>query len=107
MKVDSHLKSDTAKSTVAFGTRCASWASYQEMGLFQFAKAIAIVYQSAAQDDPYADWHIDKVKKALLAINQAIKNAITLHEQALQQWQGRLEIEIFGSRNPLKLLLNL
>jgi integrating conjugative element protein (TIGR03761 family) len=108
-KVSHYLRGDV---TLPIHTKTArelcqgSWASYQKMGLFQFAKTIAIIYQSAAQDDPYADWHIDKLKKALLAINQAIKNTITLHEQALQQWQGRLEIEVFGSRNPLKLLLN-
>lgn len=82
-----------------------SWASYREMGLFQFAKVMAIIYQSAAQDDPYADWHTDKIKKELMATSQAIKNAIAVHEQALHQWQGRLEIEVFGSQKPLKLLL--
>lgn len=84
-----------------------SWASYRDMGLFQFAKVMTIIHQSVVQDDPYADWHSDKIEKELLQVNQDIKNTIAAYEQALRQWQGRLEVEIFGSPTPLKLVLKL
>lgn len=82
-----------------------SWKSYHDMGLFQFVTVLAMIDQAAEKDDPYADLYQEKIEQELLTVNRAIKTTIHHYEQALQQWRGRLEVEIIGSQQPLKLLL--
>lgn len=74
------------------------------MGLFQFAKVMQVVYQFKSKDDPYAQWHTDKITESLLEIKKGIQTAIAEYEQKIQQWRG-LEIHVFGSRKPMKLTL--
>lgn len=80
-----------------------SWESH-DMGMFQFASVMTHIFQARQQDDPYADWIIQKIEKELESIHKAIEQLITEYEQALQQYRG-LEVAVFGSRHPLKLLL--
>lgn len=102
-----HLTADTGLSihTRRAQSLCQGDWDYRSMGLFQFASVMHIVYQSKFQDDPYADWHIEKIETDLIKIKQAVEIATTNNEQKIQQCRG-LQIKIFGSQNPLTLTLN-
>ncbi len=92
--------------TIPAQTLCqGSWKSLHHMGLFQFVSVLGMMYRAAEQDDPYADLYQEKIQQELLKVNQAIKMTINHYEQALQQWRGRLEVDIIGSQHPLKLHL--
>lgn len=105
VKFSRHLSGDvilrihTQKAQSLFRS---SWDT-RKMGLFQFAAVMTHIYQASDQDDPYADWIILKITKTLEALNQDIEDSIMEYEQALKKYRG-VEVEIFGSRYPFKVL---
>ncbi len=106
VKVSHHLTGDVALyiHTKKAQSLCQGSWEYRNMGLFQFAAVMTVIYQARDQGDPYADWTINKIRTELEKIDTTIKQTIQKYEQALQEFRN-LEVQIFGSRHPQKLLL--
>lgn len=53
-----------------------------KLGIRQFAKMTLVLWEAVKQDDPYAEWYLLKVYRAIHEAREAIKQIdATLHEQ--------------------------
>ncbi len=75
------------------------------IGLWSFATAVKKIWQAAAQDDPYADWHLLKIYDALKNAEQYLRNQIEEMQRALQTI-SYIHVQTVQSTKPLVLPLN-
>lgn len=106
-KIKERLTADTGLSihTKRAQSLCQGSWEYDQMGIFQFASLMHTIYQVKISGDSNADLYLTKVSNNLIKIKNEIEIVSTDYDKKVAEWRG-LEIKVFGSRDPLKLVLH-
>lgn len=74
------------------------------IGLVGFADRLRVIWQAARNDDPYADWWLVKVHKALEQVRDLVKNEQAALDAQLEQLLA-LEVAVAESMKPFRIAL--
>ena len=74
------------------------------IGLVGYADRLRVIWQSARNDDPYADWWLVKVHEALERVRDFVKNEQAALDVQLEQLTA-LEVAVAESMKPYRIAL--